>query len=90
MLPSAAEQPSSAHSGDLLFFLLSMEQKQIAQGIKFGQRPPSLRKSEGDEGSSDEEEVVPPSPLKVLAQVEAEPANTEAKVKNLPTVTIIW
>lgn len=54
-------------------------QRQIAQGIKFGQRPPSLRKSEGDEGSSDEEEV-PRSPLKVLAQVEAEPANTEPKV----------
>ncbi|XP_076582508.1 capping protein inhibiting regulator of actin dynamics isoform X1 [Chaetodon auriga] len=53
-------------------------QKQIAQGIKFGQRPPSLRKSEGDEGSSDEEEV-PRSPLKVLAQVEAEPANVEPK-----------
>ncbi|XP_038563234.1 capping protein inhibiting regulator of actin dynamics [Micropterus salmoides] len=55
-------------------------QRQIAQGIKFGQRPPSLRKSEGDEGSSDEEEV-PRSPLKVLAQVEAEPANTEPKVQ---------
>ncbi|KAK1897653.1 Cancer-related regulator of actin dynamics like [Dissostichus eleginoides] len=55
-------------------------QKQIAQGIKFGQRPPSLRKSEGDEGSSDEEEV-PRSPLKVLAQVEAEPAITEPKVQ---------
>ncbi|XP_042340126.1 capping protein inhibiting regulator of actin dynamics [Plectropomus leopardus] len=53
-------------------------QRQIAQGIKFGQRPPSLRKSEGDEGSSDEEEV-PRSPLKVLAQVEAEPAHTEPK-----------
>ncbi|KAM3620604.1 uncharacterized protein V6R79_025853 [Siganus canaliculatus] len=53
-------------------------QKQIAQGIKFGQRPPSLRKSEGDEGSSDEEEV-PRSPLKVLAQVEAEPASSEPK-----------
>nr|XP_046246699.1 capping protein inhibiting regulator of actin dynamics [Scatophagus argus] len=53
-------------------------QKQIAQGIKFGQRPPSLRKSEGDEGSSDEEEV-PRSPMKVLAQVEAEPVNTEPK-----------
>ncbi|KAM7012865.1 capping protein inhibiting regulator of actin dynamics isoform 2-T2 [Tautogolabrus adspersus] len=53
-------------------------QRQIAQGIKFGQRPPSLRKSEGDEGSSDEEEV-PRSPLKVLAQVESEPANTETK-----------
>ncbi|XP_058494810.1 capping protein inhibiting regulator of actin dynamics isoform X2 [Solea solea] len=51
-------------------------QKQIAQGIKFGQRPPSLRRSEGDEGSSDEEEV-PRSPLKVLAQVEAEPPKTE-------------
>ncbi|XP_032381848.1 capping protein inhibiting regulator of actin dynamics isoform X1 [Etheostoma spectabile] len=53
-------------------------QKQIAQGIKFGQRPPSLRKSEGDEGSSDEEEV-PRSPLKVVAQVEAEPVDTEPK-----------
>ncbi|XP_041862298.1 capping protein inhibiting regulator of actin dynamics isoform X2 [Melanotaenia boesemani] len=53
-------------------------QRQIAQGIKFGQRPPSLRKSEGDEGSSDEEQV-PPSPLKVLAQVEAEPPTTEPK-----------
>uniref|UniRef100_A0AAQ5ZF73 DUF4592 domain-containing protein n=1 Tax=Amphiprion ocellaris TaxID=80972 RepID=A0AAQ5ZF73_AMPOC len=53
-------------------------QRQIAQGIKFGQRPPSLRRSEGDEGSSDEEEV-PRSPLKVLAQVEAEPPKTEPK-----------
>ncbi|XP_035503961.2 capping protein inhibiting regulator of actin dynamics isoform X1 [Scophthalmus maximus] len=53
-------------------------QRQIAQGIKFGQRPPSLRRSEGDEASSDEEEL-PRSPLKVLAQVEAEPPNTEAK-----------
>uniref|UniRef100_A0A8C1S8L8 DUF4592 domain-containing protein n=1 Tax=Cyprinus carpio TaxID=7962 RepID=A0A8C1S8L8_CYPCA len=43
-------------------------------------RPPSLRKSEGDEGSSDEEEV-PQSPLKVLAQVENEPPETEAKEK---------
>ncbi|XP_067368708.1 capping protein inhibiting regulator of actin dynamics isoform X2 [Channa argus] len=55
-------------------------QRQIAQGIKFGQRPPSLRKSEGDEGSSDEEEV-PRSPLKVLAQVEVEPQKTEPKVQ---------
>ncbi|XP_028260192.1 capping protein inhibiting regulator of actin dynamics isoform X2 [Parambassis ranga] len=54
-------------------------QRQIAQGIKFGQRPSSLRKSEGDEGSSDEEEV-PRSPLKVLAQVEAEPPKEEPKV----------
>ncbi|XP_024114774.1 capping protein inhibiting regulator of actin dynamics isoform X3 [Oryzias melastigma] len=54
-------------------------QKQIAQGIKFGQRPPSLRRSEGDEGSSEEEEV-PRSPLQVLAQVEAEPQKTETKV----------
>ncbi|XP_034565766.1 cancer-related regulator of actin dynamics homolog [Notolabrus celidotus] len=53
-------------------------QRQIAQGIKFGQRPPSLRKSEGDEGSSDEEEV-PQSPLRVLAQVETEPAHAEPK-----------
>lgn len=62
-----------------LFPFYFIKQRQIAQGIKFGQRPPSLRKSEGDEGSSDEEEV-PRSPLKVLAQVEAEQANTEPKV----------
>uniref|UniRef100_A0A673VZY6 Capping protein inhibiting regulator of actin dynamics n=1 Tax=Salmo trutta TaxID=8032 RepID=A0A673VZY6_SALTR len=54
------------------------EQRQIAQNIKFGQRPPSLRKSEGDEGSSDEEEV-PRSPLKVLAQVEAEPGASQSQ-----------
>ncbi|XP_023248972.1 uncharacterized protein KIAA1211 homolog [Seriola lalandi dorsalis] len=53
-------------------------QRQIAQGIKFGQRPSSMRRSEGDEGSSDEEEV-PRSPLKVMAQVEAEPPKTEPK-----------
>lgn len=57
---------------------LVITQRQIAQGIKFGQRPPSLRRSEGDERSSDEEEV-PRSPLNVLAQVEAEPP-TEPKV----------
>nr|XP_057930208.1 capping protein inhibiting regulator of actin dynamics isoform X2 [Doryrhamphus excisus] len=52
-------------------------QKQIAQTIKFGQKPPSLRRSEGDEGSSDEEEV-PRSPLRVMAQVETtEPAKAE-------------
>ncbi|XP_047229806.1 capping protein inhibiting regulator of actin dynamics isoform X2 [Girardinichthys multiradiatus] len=56
------------------------DKRQIAQGIKFGQRPLSLRKSEGDEGSSDEEEV-PRSPLKVLAQVEAEPPKMEPKVQ---------
>ncbi|XP_041646763.1 capping protein inhibiting regulator of actin dynamics [Cheilinus undulatus] len=54
-------------------------QRQIAQGIKFGQRPPSLRKSEGDEGSSDEEEV-PRSPLRVLAQMETEPVHVETKL----------
>ncbi|XP_017284266.1 capping protein inhibiting regulator of actin dynamics isoform X2 [Kryptolebias marmoratus] len=54
-------------------------QRQIAQGIKFGQRPPSLRKSEGDEDSSDEEEV-PQSPLKVVAHIEPEPPKTELKV----------
>ncbi|XP_058235145.1 capping protein inhibiting regulator of actin dynamics isoform X1 [Hemibagrus wyckioides] len=53
-------------------------QRQIAHNIKFGQRPPSLRKSEGDEGSSDEEEA-PRSPLRVLAQVEPEPQDAEAK-----------
>lgn len=56
------------------------EQKQIAQGIKFGQRPPSLRKSEEDEGSTDDEEV-PQSPLKVLAHVEPELSNPESKVR---------
>lgn len=54
-------------------------QRQIAQSIKFGQHP-SLRKSEGDEGSSDEEEV-PRSPLKVQAQVETEPPKPEPKVQ---------
>ncbi|KAK3516493.1 hypothetical protein QTP70_019880, partial [Hemibagrus guttatus] len=53
-------------------------QRQIAHNIKFGQRPPSLRKSEGDEGSSDEEEA-PRSPLRVLAQVEPEPQDADAK-----------
>ncbi|TRY57079.1 hypothetical protein DNTS_023968, partial [Danionella cerebrum] len=47
-------------------------QKQIGLNIKFGQRPPSLRKSEGDEGSSDEEDA-PQSPQRVFAQVENEP-----------------
>lgn len=61
-----------------LNYLLHWTQRQIAQGIKFGQKPPS-RKSEGDEGSSDEEEV-PGSPLKVMAQVETEPADVETKV----------
>ncbi|KAM8887874.1 capping protein inhibiting regulator of actin dynamics isoform 1-T1 [Synchiropus picturatus] len=51
-------------------------QKQIAQSIKFGQKPPSVRRSEGDDGSSDEDEV-PQSPMKVMAQVEAELAQTE-------------
>ncbi|KAF7667686.1 hypothetical protein LDENG_00052820 [Lucifuga dentata] len=55
-------------------------QRQIAQSIKFGQKPPSLRKSEGDDVSSDEEEVLR-SPMKVMAQVEAEPAKTEPKVQ---------
>ncbi|XP_061593993.1 capping protein inhibiting regulator of actin dynamics isoform X2 [Cololabis saira] len=55
-------------------------QRQIAQGIKFGQRPLSLRRSEGDEGTSDEEEV-PQSPLKVSAQVEVEPPTMEPKVQ---------
>uniref|UniRef100_A0A3B5LDS9 DUF4592 domain-containing protein n=1 Tax=Xiphophorus couchianus TaxID=32473 RepID=A0A3B5LDS9_9TELE len=58
-------------------------QRQIAQGIKFGQKPPSLRKSEGDEGSSDEEEVLR-SPLQVLAQVEAEPPKMEPKQHSTP------
>uniref|UniRef100_A0A3Q2Z4W8 Capping protein inhibiting regulator of actin dynamics n=1 Tax=Hippocampus comes TaxID=109280 RepID=A0A3Q2Z4W8_HIPCM len=53
-------------------------QKQIAQTIKFGQRLPSLRRSEGDEGSSDEEEA-PQSPLRVTAQVETEHHGTPVK-----------
>lgn len=55
-------------------------QRQIAQSIKFGQKPPSLRKSEGDEGSSDEDEV-PRSPMRVQAQVETELPKTEPKVQ---------
>lgn len=66
--------------------LLLITQRQIAQSIKFGQKPPSLRRSEGDEGSSDEEEV-PRSPLKVMAQVEMEPAKTEPKVT---LVILFW
>ncbi|XP_068071649.1 capping protein inhibiting regulator of actin dynamics isoform X2 [Danio rerio] len=62
-------------------------QKQIGHNIKFGQRPPSLRKSEGDEGSSDEEEV-PQSPLRVLAQVENEPPETSAKEKSVSHDTV--
>ena len=52
--------------------------RQIAQGIKFGKKPLSLRKSE-DECSSDEEEL-PQSPLKVIAHVETMPTETEPKV----------
>lgn len=69
--------------------LFLITQRQIAQGIKFGQRPPSLRRSEGDEGSSDEEEV-PQSPLKVLAQVEAEPPQPEPKVGSVRVYTDLW
>ncbi|XP_077572739.1 capping protein inhibiting regulator of actin dynamics isoform X2 [Stigmatopora nigra] len=58
-------------------------QKQIAQTIKFGQKPPSLRRSEGDEGSSDEEDT-PPSPLKVTAQVETAPETAEPAVQVVP------
>ncbi|CAL8287610.1 unnamed protein product, partial [Arctogadus glacialis] len=54
-------------------------QRQIAQGIKFGKKPLSLRKSE-DESSSDEEEL-PQSPLKVIAHVETMPTETEPKVQ---------
>ncbi|XP_072538729.1 capping protein inhibiting regulator of actin dynamics [Salminus brasiliensis] len=60
-------------------------QRQIAHNIKFGQKPPSLRRSEGDEGSSDEDET-PRSPLRVLAQVETEPQDAEAREK-VSTVT---
>ncbi|XP_057696634.1 capping protein inhibiting regulator of actin dynamics isoform X1 [Corythoichthys intestinalis] len=57
-------------------------QKQIAQTIKFGQKPPSLRRSEGDEESSDEE--TPQSPLRVMAQVETEPEKAEPVVQAAP------
>ncbi|XP_053470563.1 capping protein inhibiting regulator of actin dynamics [Ictalurus furcatus] len=60
-------------------------QRQIGHNIKFGQKHPSVRKSEGDEGSSDEEEV-PRSPLRVLAQVEPEPQETEAR-ENVSSAT---
>ncbi|XP_066532809.1 capping protein inhibiting regulator of actin dynamics isoform X2 [Hoplias malabaricus] len=53
-------------------------QRQIAHNIKFGQKPQSMRKSEGDEGSSDEDDV-PRSPLRVQAQVEAEPEDAKAR-----------
>ncbi|XP_036376697.1 capping protein inhibiting regulator of actin dynamics isoform X1 [Megalops cyprinoides] len=46
------------------------------QSIRFGPKSAPLRESEGAAGSSDEEEV-PRSPLQVLAQVEAEPAQSE-------------
>ncbi|KAK7889595.1 hypothetical protein WMY93_025155 [Mugilogobius chulae] len=57
-------------------------QRQIASSIKFGQKPPSMRRSEGDEGSTDDEEV-PRSPMKVQVQAqvqvqdEAEPPKPE-------------
>ncbi|XP_031430256.1 capping protein inhibiting regulator of actin dynamics isoform X2 [Clupea harengus] len=75
----SAEKPSAEHSmsQENVSDKVRSLQRQIAQGIKFGQKPPS-RKSEGDEGSSDEEEV-PGSPLKVMAQVETEPADVETK-----------
>uniref|UniRef100_A0A671PVM2 Capping protein inhibiting regulator of actin dynamics n=1 Tax=Sinocyclocheilus anshuiensis TaxID=1608454 RepID=A0A671PVM2_9TELE len=66
-------------ANSFLFYNLT-KARQIGHNIKFGQRPPSLRKSEGDEGSSDEEEI-PQSPLRVFAQVENEPPETEAKEK---------
>ncbi|XP_066576014.1 capping protein inhibiting regulator of actin dynamics isoform X1 [Amia ocellicauda] len=58
-------------------------QRQIAHSIKFGQKPASFRKSTEAEGSSDEEEL-PRSPLKVIAQVEAKPAEGETKGTDLP------
>ncbi|XP_029001757.1 capping protein inhibiting regulator of actin dynamics isoform X2 [Betta splendens] len=74
--PSADHSMSQENVSDKVRNL----QRQIAQGIKFGQRPPSLRRSEGDEGSSDDEDL-PRSPLRVLAQVEAEPAKMEPKIQ---------
>lgn len=47
-----------------------------------------MRKSEGDEGSSDEEEV-PRSPLRVMAQVESEPADAEPKVYSIVVIVIL-
>ncbi|KAM6962905.1 capping protein inhibiting regulator of actin dynamics isoform 2-T2 [Aplochiton taeniatus] len=77
--PAKEPRPEQTMSQENVSDKVRNLQRQIAQGIKFGQKPPSPRKSAGDEGSSDEEEV-PRSPLKVFAQVEAEPGETEPKV----------
>uniref|UniRef100_A0A3B3S698 Capping protein inhibiting regulator of actin dynamics n=1 Tax=Paramormyrops kingsleyae TaxID=1676925 RepID=A0A3B3S698_9TELE len=55
-------------------------QRQIAQNIKFGQKPSSPRKSE-DAGDSSDEEEVPGRPLQVLAQVEVEPVGAAGAVQ---------
>ncbi|KAJ7986473.1 hypothetical protein DPEC_G00340250 [Dallia pectoralis] len=82
--PAHTPSPEQTMSQENVSDKVRSLQRQIAQNIKFGQRPPSLRKSEEEEeeeGSSDEEEV-PRSPLKVLAQVEAEPVDTGSKAVN--------
>ncbi len=76
----AAKQTNKQKKSGFFYSLCFCWQRQIGHNIKFGQRLPSLRRSEGDEGSSDEEEV-PQSPLRVLAQVENEPPETETKEK---------
>ncbi|KAL6107545.1 cracd [Pungitius sinensis] len=85
--PEAQPGPELAMSQENVSDKVRNLQRQIAQGIKFGQRPPSVRRSEGDEGSSDEEEV-PQSPLKVSAQVEAEPAETEVHQAGPPSTPV--
>ncbi|XP_016094643.1 uncharacterized protein KIAA1211 homolog [Sinocyclocheilus grahami] len=76
---SGGSAASAATSGNIIV-AAAVSRRQIGHNIKFGQRPPSLRKSEGDEGSSDEEEITQ-SPLRVFAQVENEPPETEANEK---------
>ncbi|CAL9695737.1 unnamed protein product [Knipowitschia caucasica] len=46
-------------------------QRQIASNIKFGQKLPSMRRSEGDEGSTDDDEA-PRSPMKVQVQAQVQ------------------
>ncbi|KAM8874188.1 capping protein inhibiting regulator of actin dynamics isoform 2-T2 [Spinachia spinachia] len=82
--PEAQPSPDLAMSQENISDKVRNLQRQIAQGIKFGQRPPSLRRSEGDEGSSDEEEV-PQSPLKVSVQVEVEPAEPKVQQAEPPS-----
>ncbi|XP_069049581.1 capping protein inhibiting regulator of actin dynamics isoform X3 [Lepisosteus oculatus] len=81
-IPEAPEHLSSeqAMAQDSVSDKVRSLQRQIAHNIKFGQKPTStsFRRSDAAEGSSDDEDV-PRSPLKVVAQIEAEPVDTEMK-----------